>query len=97
MRPAKIAILTVSDRASRGEYPDTGGPGAEAWLRGVITSPLEIRREIPMWLTVGMKLEPQAPRGIVAASMQLDSNPPADTALEAARETERQLRALGYL
>ena len=46
MRPAKIAILTVSDRASRGEYPDPGGPGAEAWLRGVITSPLEIRREI---------------------------------------------------
>lgn len=46
MRPAKIAILTVSDRASRGEYPDTGGPGAEAWLRKVITSPLEIGREI---------------------------------------------------
>ncbi len=31
-----------------------------------------------LWLTVGMKLEPQPPRGILAASMQLDSNPPAD-------------------
>ena len=31
-----------------------------------------------LWLTVGMKLEPQAPRGILGASMQLDSNPPAD-------------------
>lgn len=33
-----------------------------------------------LWLTVGMKLEPQPPRGIVSASMQLDSNPPADAA-----------------
>ena len=39
-----------------------------------------------LWLTVGMKLEPQAPRGIVAASMQLDSNPPADTAAAAGPE-----------
>lgn len=33
-----------------------------------------------LWLTVGMKLEPQPPRCIVSASMQLDSNPPADAA-----------------
>jgi len=45
-RPAHIAIITVSDRASRGEYEDKGGPGAEAWLRGVITSPMEISRTI---------------------------------------------------
>ena len=32
-RPARIAILTVSDRAASGEYEDKGGPGAEAWLR----------------------------------------------------------------
>ncbi len=31
-----------------------------------------------LWLTVGMKLEPGSPGGIVSASMQLDSNPPAD-------------------
>ena len=30
---ARIAIVTVSDRASRGEYEDKGGPGAEDWLR----------------------------------------------------------------
>ena len=30
-RPARIAIVTVSDRASRGEYEDKGGPGAEAF------------------------------------------------------------------
>lgn len=43
---ARIAILTVSDRASRGEYEDKGGPATEAWLRAAVTSPLEIRREI---------------------------------------------------
>lgn len=46
MTMARIAILTVSDRASRGEYEDKGGPAAEAWLRRVVTSPLEILREI---------------------------------------------------
>jgi molybdopterin adenylyltransferase len=43
---ARLAVLTVSDRASRGEYEDKGGPAAEAWLRAAVTSPAEIRREI---------------------------------------------------
>jgi molybdopterin adenylyltransferase len=43
---ARIAIVTVSDRASRGEYEDKGGPGAEAWLRRVVTSPMTIDRHI---------------------------------------------------
>lgn len=46
IHPARIAIVTVSDRASRGEYEDKGGPGAEAYVRGVITSPIEITRTI---------------------------------------------------
>ena len=45
-RPAHIAIVTVSDRASRGEYEDKGGPGAEAWLRATITTPMTITRTI---------------------------------------------------
>ena len=45
-RPARISILTVSDRAARGEYEDKGGPGAEAWLRDVVVSPMEITRTI---------------------------------------------------
>lgn len=44
--PAHIAIVTVSDRASRGEYEDKGGPGAEDWLRATITSPMHITRRI---------------------------------------------------
>jgi molybdenum cofactor synthesis domain-containing protein len=43
---AQIAIVTVSDRAARGDYADLGGPAAEAWLRAVITSDFELRRQI---------------------------------------------------
>ena len=43
---ARIAVLTVSDRAAKGEYADRGGPACEEWLRKVITSPVEILRRI---------------------------------------------------
>ena len=43
---AQIAIVVVSDRASRGEYEDKGGPAAEEWLRRVIISPVNITRVI---------------------------------------------------
>ena len=43
---ARIAVVTVSDRASRGEYEDKSGPAAEDWLRQVIVSPVEISRQI---------------------------------------------------
>lgn len=46
MTAARIAVLTVSDRASRGEYEDRGGPAIEAWLRRAVTSEVEIIREI---------------------------------------------------
>ncbi|QDT03563.1 Molybdopterin adenylyltransferase [Rubripirellula lacrimiformis] len=39
MNNAKIGILTVSDRASRGEYEDRGGPAIAAYLEEVLTSP----------------------------------------------------------
>ena len=43
---ARIAVLTVSDRAARGEYEDRGGPAAEEWLRRVITTDVDILRRI---------------------------------------------------
>ena len=43
---ARIAILTVSDRAARGEYADLGGPAAEEWLRATIISPVDVTRQI---------------------------------------------------
>ncbi len=37
--PARIGILTVSDRASRGEYIDRGGPAIQQYLNEVLVSP----------------------------------------------------------
>lgn len=37
----KIGIVTVSDRASRGEYVDKGGPAIEAWLNSTLASSFE--------------------------------------------------------
>ncbi len=39
MAAARIGILTISDRASRGEYEDKGGPAIHAWFTRVLTSP----------------------------------------------------------
>ncbi|HID37191.1 MAG TPA: molybdopterin adenylyltransferase [Ghiorsea sp.] len=38
---AKIGFITVSDRASRGEYEDLGGPAMMAWFKRVLTSEWE--------------------------------------------------------
>jgi molybdopterin adenylyltransferase len=44
--PALIGILTVSDRASRGEYADEGGPAIRGYLAEVLASPWEPREQI---------------------------------------------------
>jgi molybdopterin adenylyltransferase len=38
MSIARIGILTISDRASRGEYQDLGGPAIHAWFKRVLIS-----------------------------------------------------------
>jgi molybdopterin adenylyltransferase len=44
----RIGILTVSDRAARGEYEDLGGPAIAAWLDRAIVTPWEkVTRVIP--------------------------------------------------
>jgi molybdopterin adenylyltransferase len=44
----QIAILRISDRASRGEYEDLGGPGTEIWLRRIGAGPCSyIRQFVP--------------------------------------------------
>lgn len=48
MSSARIGIVTISDRASRGEYEDKGGPAIQAWFSRVLTSPWEaVARVIP--------------------------------------------------
>lgn len=42
----KIAILTVSDRASEGLYEDISGPAIESWLAAAITTPYQVLRRI---------------------------------------------------
>jgi molybdopterin adenylyltransferase len=41
MSAARIGIVTVSDRASRGDYVDRGGPAIHAYFSEVLTSPWE--------------------------------------------------------
>ena len=44
----QIAIVTISDRASRGEYEDLGGPAIERWLLGVLAESCGfVRRIVP--------------------------------------------------
>ena len=45
---ASIGIVTVSDRASRGEYQDLGGPAIQDYLSSVLISPWQaVPRVIP--------------------------------------------------
>jgi molybdopterin adenylyltransferase len=43
---ARFGILTISDRASRGDYEDLSGPAIAAYLDEVITSPHEYHRRL---------------------------------------------------
>lgn len=46
--PARIGLVTVSDRASRGEYEDRGGPAMKACLEEFLASPFEpVARMVP--------------------------------------------------
>jgi molybdopterin adenylyltransferase len=46
--PARVGILTVSDRASRGEYQDLGGPAIRDCLTEILSCPWEpVPRVIP--------------------------------------------------
>lgn len=45
-RPARIGIVTASDRASAGVYEDVSGPAIEAYLSRVLTSEFGILRRV---------------------------------------------------
>lgn len=48
MQKARIGIVTVSDRASRGEYEDLGGPAMRDWLEQALATPWEaVARLVP--------------------------------------------------
>lgn len=68
---ARIAVLTISDRAHSGVYADLSGPAAVQWLRGVITSPIEI----------SCRIVPDGRASVGAALMDLADNWGADLIL----------------
>jgi len=44
----KIGVVTISDRASRGEYIDRGGPAIESWLESNLETEFEpVKRLVP--------------------------------------------------
>lgn len=46
--PARIGVVTVSDRASRGDYEDLGGPAIREWLNRALDSDWEsVNRLVP--------------------------------------------------
>jgi molybdopterin adenylyltransferase len=45
-RPARIGVVTASDRASAGLYEDESGPAIEAWLSLALASPFDVLRRI---------------------------------------------------
>ncbi|MEM7679275.1 MAG: molybdopterin adenylyltransferase [Myxococcota bacterium] len=48
MTAIRIGIVTVSDRASRGEYEDLGGPAIKTYFEEILTNPWEaVTRVIP--------------------------------------------------
>ena len=36
VHPARVGVVTISDRASRGEYQDRGGPAVREYLLDVL-------------------------------------------------------------
>lgn len=48
VHPARIGVVTISDRASRGEYQDRGGPAVREYLLDVLSCPFDaMNRVIP--------------------------------------------------
>lgn len=45
-RPVRVGIVSVSDRASRGEYEDRGGPAVREYLAEVLVTPWEAETRI---------------------------------------------------
>lgn len=59
VEPARIGIVTVSDRAARGLYEDRGGPAIHAYLTEVLTSG---------WTSVSRIVEDE--RSVIAATLR---------------------------
>ncbi len=46
MNIARLGIVTISDRASKGEYEDKGGPAIHAWFNRILSSTWEASKRV---------------------------------------------------
>lgn len=46
LRPVRIGLVSVSDRASRGVYQDQGLPALKEWLQSAIVNPLQFTEKL---------------------------------------------------
>ena len=44
--PALLGLVSISDRASRGDYPDEGLPALEDWLTRALATPFRIEKRL---------------------------------------------------
>jgi molybdopterin adenylyltransferase len=44
--PVRIGLVSTSDRASQGVYPDEGIPSLERWLDGALLNPIEFEKRL---------------------------------------------------
>ena len=41
-----LGLVSISDRASRGQYTDEGIPNLEAWCKKAITNPIRVHKRL---------------------------------------------------
>lgn len=41
-----LGLISISDRASRGQYTDEGIPNLEAWCKKAITNPIRVHKRL---------------------------------------------------
>lgn len=46
VRPLRVGLVSISDRASQGVYADQGVPSLRTWLTGALLSPFEVHERL---------------------------------------------------
>ena len=101
-RPARIGLVSISDRASRGEYEDRSGPAMRRYLDSVLTSPREfhprlIADEEPLIAATLIELADEVGCDLVLTSGGTGPAPRDVTPEATARVAARKLPGFGEL
>jgi molybdopterin adenylyltransferase len=97
----KIGILTVSDRASRGEYEDKGGPAIKAYLDAALATPwTPVVRVVPDGadpVASALVSLCEAGAGMILATGGTGPSPRDETPEAVARVIDKELPGFGEL